>query len=73
MRGEETQLIGCIQDDDQTISDRMFILPGTHSKHILVRNQQITAFKTYMTGEISDLLSNKSILKNSLAAWCYSH
>lgn len=65
MRGEETQLMGCIPDDDTT-HDRLFIFPGTHSKHILVRNQHIMAFKTYMTGEIFDLLSNKSILKNSV-------
>jgi 2-dehydro-3-deoxygalactonokinase len=65
MRGEETQLIGCI-DPGQTVTNELFILPGTHSKHVLVQNNQITGFKTYMTGEFFELLSQKSILKNDV-------
>jgi 2-dehydro-3-deoxygalactonokinase len=63
MRGEETQLIGCaIQSDEE----RIFILPGTHSKHVLVKQQKAFSFQTFMTGEFLDLLSTKSILANSI-------
>ena len=41
-------------------------MPGTHSKHVIVKNGMITDFKTYMTGELFDLLSTKSILAGSL-------
>jgi 2-dehydro-3-deoxygalactonokinase len=60
MRGEETQLVGCINEINH--DERVFILPGTHSKHITVNNGKAIAFKTYMTGEFFNLLSSKSIL-----------
>ena len=63
MRGEETMLIGC--DSDMT-DECMFIFPGTHSKHVFVQDKMMVDFKTYMTGEIFDLLANKSILSNSV-------
>ena len=62
MRGEETMLLGCgINNDEQ-----LFIFPGTHSKHVKVKDNAITDFKTFMTGELFDLLSNKSMLAASL-------
>lgn len=64
MRGEETMLAGCaIRNTDE---EQLFILPGTHSKHVRVKNGMITNFKTFMTGELFDLLSAKSILSASL-------
>ncbi len=66
MRGEETQLIGCITNEMNNDDEKMFIFPGTHSKHILVKNKQVVGFKTYMTGEFFELLSQKSILHNSV-------
>ncbi|WP_295673914.1 2-dehydro-3-deoxygalactonokinase, partial [uncultured Mucilaginibacter sp.] len=65
MRGEEIQLIGCISRG-QIVKNEMFIFPGTHSKHILVKNNQVVDFKTYMTGEVFALLSQNSILKNAV-------
>jgi 2-dehydro-3-deoxygalactonokinase len=65
MRGEEAQLIGL--KDLLPEADCMVVLPGTHSKHITLCNQRITAFRTYMTGELFHVLKNHSILKNSLA------
>ncbi len=62
MRGEETQLIGCIPDGLKPDDKNIFIFPGTHSKHILLEQGHMTGFKTYMTGEFFDLLSTKSIL-----------
>lgn len=64
MRGEETILAGCnaVTEDGKSI----FIFPGTHSKHVTVSNGLVTNLKTYMTGEMFDLLVNKSILAASL-------
>ena len=64
MRGEETILIGCSAEYNE--EEHIFIFPGTHSKHIMVKNGTAHDFKTYMTGEIFDLLCNKSILSNSV-------
>ena len=63
MRGEETQLIGCLIDDKE---DQLFIFPGTHSKHVMVKNGKVQDFKTYMTGEFFELLSKKSIISNAV-------
>ena len=63
MRGEETLLLGCdISNDDE----QLFIFPGTHSKHVVVQDNVVKDFKTYMTGELFDLLSNKSMLATSV-------
>lgn len=64
MRGEETILAGC----NATKEDResIFIFPGTHSKHVIVNNGIVNDFRTYMTGEMFDLLVNKSVLAASL-------
>jgi len=66
MRGEETQLIGCIDPMQAVINDEIFIFPGTHSKHIHINNNQVTGFKTFMTGDFFELLSQKSILSASV-------
>lgn len=66
MRGEETQLIGCINPASGHIDDEIFIFPGTHSKHIYINNNQVTGLKTFMTGDFFELLSQKSILSNSV-------
>ena len=66
MRGEETQLIGCI--NAHAGGKQLFIFPGTHSKHIVTHEQTAIDLTTYMTGEFFELLSKKSILKDSIAA-----
>lgn len=65
MRGEETKLIGCAADINSN-EDHIYIFPGTHPKHIEVKNGKAIAFNTYMTGEFFDLLSKKSILAVSV-------
>lgn len=63
MRGEETLLLGCnIVDEGEYI----YIFPGTHSKHVFVKNKAAVDFKTYMTGEIFNLLTEKSILQHAV-------
>ena len=64
MRGEEVQLMGCLIEKDQK---QLFVFPGTHSKHVIVENGQITSFQTYMTGEFFNLLSVNSILSKSIS------
>lgn len=65
MRGEETQLIGCGVNQP---GERVFIFPGTHSKHVIVRNGRAVDLKTFMTGEFFSLLARQSILAGSVAA-----
>jgi 2-dehydro-3-deoxygalactonokinase len=64
MRGEETQLVGAVEGDSK--DDTLYIFPGTHSKHIAVKDGIGYDFKTYMTGEIFSLLSKNSTLTQSL-------
>lgn len=65
IRGEETQLIGCRPPVEK--EERIFIFPGTHSKHIVVRLGKVIDFTTYMTGEFFNLLAQKSLLAVSVA------
>jgi 2-dehydro-3-deoxygalactonokinase len=62
MRGEETQLVGFFPGE----REQVFIFPGTHSKHVTVKNGRAVDIKTYMTGEFFELLSVKSILSASI-------
>ncbi|SFC16331.1 2-dehydro-3-deoxygalactonokinase [Spirosoma endophyticum] len=69
MRGEETQLIGLLALLDTLHVDSeesILIFPGTHSKHIYIQNQQVVDFQTFMTGEVFNLMSHYSILKDSV-------
>lgn len=69
MRGEETQLIGLtslLDAEGKRPQDAIFIFPGTHSKHLYVRADQLLNFETYMTGEVFNLMALHSILKDSI-------
>ncbi len=69
MRGEETQLIGLVallNATSRPMTDAICIFPGTHSKHLWIKNGHLEQFKTYMTGEIFDLMMKRSILKDSI-------
>lgn len=65
MRGEETQLIGLM--DEEPDFDGIAILPGTHSKWAAVGKGTIGAFQTFMTGEMFDLTARKSFLRHSVS------
>lgn len=64
MRGEEVQLLGIshLIDDQKCVC----LLPGTHSKHIWIENQQVVDFQTFMTGESFQFICTHSILKGSV-------
>ncbi len=58
MRGEECETIGMLSGAEAgSLRDMsVAILPGTHSKHIDVRSGEISNFRTFLTGEIYELL-----------------
>jgi 2-dehydro-3-deoxygalactonokinase len=60
MRGEETQIVGCLAEHDPP--RRLFVLPGTHSKWAIVEAGRITRFATFMTGELFAVLRGHGIL-----------
>ncbi|GJM64276.1 2-dehydro-3-deoxygalactonokinase [Persicobacter diffluens] len=67
MRGEEIQAVGLA--DVLNVKDHgVLLLPGTHSKHMSFEAGHFTRFKTFMTGELFDLISTKSILSASVKA-----
>jgi 2-dehydro-3-deoxygalactonokinase len=67
VRGEETQLIGIASLLKLQKKEAILILPGTHSKHLHIKNGGLVNIQTYMTGEVFSLLINHSILKDSVA------
>lgn len=60
MRGEETKLIGTV---GQGISSGLVCMPGTHSKWVLLKNERIESFASFMTGEIFATITKHSILR----------
>jgi 2-dehydro-3-deoxygalactonokinase len=66
MRGEETQIVGMI--DGEPDFSGVAILPGTHSKWVSIGAATVKDFQTFLTGEIFELLSQKSFLRHSVAA-----
>lgn len=60
MRGEETQVFGALAS--LGVSEGVFVLPGTHSKWVRVAGGRIAGFRTFMTGEMFDVLRRHSIL-----------
>lgn len=66
MRGEETQALGLLETMAD-LEDGVLLLPGTHSKHLTFRDGRFTDFTSYMTGELFEIISRRSILSNSVA------
>jgi len=65
MRGEEVQAIG-LEEHLKPYAEGVLLLPGTHSKHISYRQGSFYALKNFMTGELFEVLGQKSILANSI-------
>ncbi|WP_440877346.1 2-dehydro-3-deoxygalactonokinase [Thalassotalea sp. PLHSN55] len=66
MRGEEVQLFGLNNLINQ--SEFTAILPGTHSKHALMRNNKIIQFSSILTGEIFSVLSKHLFLAKDVVS-----
>lgn len=68
MRGEEVQLVGAMASEPESETERVFIFPGTHSKHVVVRGRWATRIRTYMTGEFFNFLARHSVLSEMVDA-----
>lgn len=72
MRGEECQALGLslLHAEDQSRSDLpasfRLILPGTHSKHLLIDRGSIVRSQTFLTGDLFRALAGHSILRHSV-------
>jgi 2-dehydro-3-deoxygalactonokinase len=66
IRGEETQIVGLV--DREPGFTGTVILPGTHSKWVRVERGAVADFQTFMTGELFELLAERSFLRHSVAA-----
>jgi 2-dehydro-3-deoxygalactonokinase len=65
IRGEEVQIVGLFEQED-TLKSIVFIFPGTHSKHIICEKGIVTNFRTFMTGELFEVISEHTILSSSI-------
>lgn len=60
MRGEECQMLGALLRQGR--SDGVFLTPGTHSKWVRVVDGKLLEFRTYITGEMFNLLRQSGTL-----------
>lgn len=66
LRGEETEALGLVETIGREMPfESVFVLPGTHSKHLEVNPGGIATFRTFMTGELFDVLARQSVLRHS--------
>ena len=66
MRGEETQIAGFLYENPNF--NGSICLPGTHSKWVKIENGNIINFKTFMTGELFEIISKNSILIHTVTS-----
>lgn len=68
MRGEEVQLLGIMEIINllPVKKELIVLLPGTHSKHVHIKHDQVTKIETYITGELFSIMSNNGLLKESV-------
>lgn len=64
MRGEETQIAGFLRLNPNW--DGVICLPGTHTKWAQLSADEVVSFRTFMTGELFNLLARQSILRHSV-------
>ena len=63
MRGEETEVVGLFE---QIGKEALYILPGSHSKHITVDAEgRITGLRTMMSGELFAAVMQHTILRDA--------
>ena len=65
MRGEECQMLGALLQGHA--QSALFVTPGTHSKWARVVDGRLIAFRTYITGELFDLLCRSGTLSQVMA------
>ena len=60
MRSEETQIFGVLTQ--QNLTEGVFVVPGTHTKWVTVKDAKIIDFQTYITGDMFAALTNASVI-----------
>lgn len=65
MRGEETQIAGFLARNKNW--DGVVCLPGTHTKWVHVSADEVVSFQTFMSGELFATISEKTVLRHSIA------
>ncbi len=68
MRGEEIQIAGALAGNADWARNACIAMPGTHSKWVRVTDGRITAFSSYMTGELFAVLKTHSLLGRLMPA-----
>jgi len=58
LRGEELQLFGATR----TMENALVVMPGTHSKWAQLKNGEVVAFQTIVTGELFDVLLTNTLV-----------
>lgn len=71
MRGEEVQVFGLINKVNNGSFSAVF--PGTHSKHVIVRDDELVQFDSYMTGELFSVIRDHTIIGRDLPQQNQSH
>ena len=66
IRGEETMVLGASLKAGSEAGERLYCQPGTHSKWISMTGSTVSDFRTYMTGELFDAISNHTIIRQSV-------
>ena len=67
MRGEETLLVGLFAQSPESFDGKVrVVMPGTHAVHVSVTDGHAVGIRTFMTGELFELLRKKSILAQSV-------
>lgn len=64
MQGEETQIAGFLADNPKFFGT--VCMPGAYTKWVQISAGEIVSFRTFITGEMVDLLAEQSVLKNSV-------
>ena len=67
IRGEETEALGVYNDPrfERHARGSLMILPGTHSKHVLTDGRCIVGWRTFLTGELFEALTEHTILRQT--------
>lgn len=68
MRGEESELMGvlALPEFSAARGGCVVVLPGTHAKHVRVGHGSILDVRTYMTGELLEVLSTQTLFRVSV-------
>ena len=64
MRGEETQIAGYLAQNPNF--NGSICLPGTHTKWVQISAGEVVSFRTFLTGELFNIISKHSVLCHSV-------